>query len=364
MIIVLSLGDEIMAEDYKDSSDRIDACQKAYDRIVEQEEEEKNLEKKRAEEQRIASGIAAKKRKRIIAITAPIVVACIAFVIVLITVIIPKQKLNKAMRLLDSGDYEAANALLEEIGNNKTIASSKYDRAVELIDSNDYEAAYILLNGLDYKDSANKRKMIGKSDAWMRICPVGKSFFFGSYEQDNNMSNGKEDIEWLVLSKEGNKALVISKYTLDCQQYNTSYTNFTWETCSLRKWLNGTFLSTAFSSEEQSSIISSTVTADKNPSCSTSPGNNTIDKVFLLSIPEVNKYFSSHSERQCQGTAYCHAQGEWRGNGNAWWWLRSPGYDSDMAAFVDSSGSAQDYGDLVDRDDYAVRPALWINLGS
>ena len=74
----------------------------------------------------------------------------------------------------------------------------------------------------------------------------------------------------------------------------------------MRKWLNGTFISNAFSSDEQNMIQSTTVTADKNPSYSTSPGNNTTDKVFLLSITEVNQYFSSNSARECQGTAYCY----------------------------------------------------------
>ena len=84
----------------------------------------------------------------------------------------------------------------------------------------------------------------------------GKYITFGSYEQDNNTSNDKENIEWLVLDVLGDEAIVISKYALDCQQYNTSFTDVTWETCSLRKWLNETFLNAAFSSTEQNSISS------------------------------------------------------------------------------------------------------------
>ena len=194
---------------------------------------------------------------------------------------------------------------------------------------------------------------------------VGSTVFFGSYEQDNVASNGKEAIEWIVLAKEGNRALLISRYALDCQQYNTSWTSVTWETCSLRKWLNGTFIRNAFSSDEQRIIKSTTVTADKNPSYSTSPGNDTTDKVFLLSITEVNKYFSSNSARQCKGTDYCYAKGAYKDtNGNCWWWLRSPGYHSDCAAYVYYDGSVGDYGDIVYGADDAVRPALWIDLGS
>ena len=133
----------------------------------------------------------------------------------------------------------------------------------------------------------------------------------------------------------------------------------------MRKWLNGTFISNAFSSDEQNMIQSTTVTADKNPSYSTSPGNNTTDKVFLLSITEVNQYFSSDSARQCQGTAYCYAQGAYKGSkGNCWWWLRSPGSDSSYAARVYDDGSVRSSGTFVDYGSDAVRPALWINLGS
>ncbi len=199
------------------------------------------------------------------------------------------------------------------------------------------------------------------------IVEKGEYITFGTYEQDNNTFNGKEKIEWLVLKVDGDKALVISKYALDCQQYNKSDdTRVTWETCSLRKWLNGTFLSAAFSSEEQSSIISSTVTADMNPYYSTSPGNNTTDKVFLLSITEANKYFSSDSARQCSGTAYAKAQGAKTNtiNDNCWWWLRSPGDRSSRAAFVLSDGSVDNNGRLFDLSYGPVRPALWINLGS
>ena len=353
---------------FKDADEKFDTCKRKIEEIKAKEEADRLERERQAEQKRIAAEKAAKKRKKVIAITTPIVIACIAFLIVLTTVIIPKQKLNKAMGLLDSGDYEAAYALLEEMGNSDAIASSKYDRAVALINSNDYEAAYILLNGLEYKDSAEKAKEIFEKYEIekLKTASVGDIVYFGAYEQDNNTSNGKEDIEWLVLAKEGNKALVISKYALDCQQYNTSYTSVTWETCSLRKWLNGTFLNAAFSSEEQSSIISSTVTADKNPSYSTSPGNNTTDKVFLLSITEVNKYFSSDSARQCSATAYAKAQGAYTNtsNGNCWWWLRSCGYDSDHAACVSIGGSVGSYGINVSISSDAVRPALWINLGS
>jgi hypothetical protein len=220
----------------------------------------------------------------------------------------------------------------------------------------------------DYKDSAaqiEKTKTLVLKNA-----NVGDIVTFGSYEQDNDTSNGKETIEWQVLAREGSRLLVISKYALDCQPYNTSFTDVTWETCSLRKWLNGTFLNAAFSAEEQKMIPTVTVTADKNPTYGTDPGSNTNDKVFLLSITEVNKYFSSDKARICGATDYAEAQGAYTstfdsagGKAACWWWLRSPGNISSLAAYVDPYVDVDGYGNNVNRSNYAVRPALWIDLG-
>ena len=193
---------------------------------------------------------------------------------------------------------------------------------------------------------------------------VGSTVKFGHYEQDNNTSNGKEEIEWRVLAVKGNRALIISEYGLDCQPYDsTGYA--TWEVCTLRTWLNDTFYNAAFGTDHQKMIVHSTVIADKNSLYHTLAGNNTTDKVFLLSITEVNRYFSSNGARQCRGTAYCYARGACKGsNGNCCWWLRSPGRSSNLAAFVNSDGSVRGSGYGVRHGNFAVRPALWINLGS
>lgn len=354
-----------------------------------------DLEAKEAARQ-VAVEKAKKKAKKVAIIAAPIVCACIAFVIVLTTVIIPKQKCNKALDMIESGDYESAYALLEEIGKNDMIAANKYDRAIDLIDSGDYEsayalleeigdnetivsnkydravkciesgeyqAAYILLDGLEYKDSAEKLQSI--KPLLLAKANPGDTVFFGAYEQDNNTSNGKEDVAWLVLAKENNKIFVISEKGLDCQPYNIEqYANVTWETCTLRKWLNTDFINSAFSSDEKTKIPTVTVSADKKHGHSANPGNATQDQVFLLSITEANKYFNSTGARQCEPTDYAVANGAWESDsGNfCWWWLRSPGSTQDSAAYVHSSGDVIESGNDVDIGTSAVRPAMWISI--
>ena len=246
-------------------------------------------------------------------------------------VIIPAHKLNIARRLVESDDYETAYNLLYRSG------YESYDELIE---------------------SLKPRYLMG---AYSKAS-VGSYIIFGSYEQDNNISNGKEDIEWLVLERDDDKLLVISRYALDCQKYNSSTESVSWETCSLRSWLNEDFIGFAFSSNEQSLIQSTIIMADNNTNNETSPGNSTNDKVFLLSIKEVNEHFNSDNERQCHSTAYAKSQVTDMEE-KCRWWLRSPGFLSFDAAYVNIDGVIDEDGKYANYYGIYVRPALWIDLG-
>ena len=192
---------------------------------------------------------------------------------------------------------------------------------------------------------------------------VGSTVKFGKYYQSNNTT--KEDIEWQVLAKEDNRALLISKYGLDCKKYDeTNVSSVTWKTCTLRKWLNNDFINSAFTEEEKAYIPTVTVSADENPIYTTDPGYETEDEIFLLSIPEANKYFSNSTARQCKSTAYAKKNGarEYSGNGNCWWWLRSPGDTQLSVASVNIDGDVVSDGYGVYYAYLAVRPALWVDL--
>lgn len=284
---------------------------------------------------------------------------------------IAANKYDRAMDCIDAQDYETAYALLEEIGNEEATAACKYGWAMERIDAKDYETAYLLLDGLNYEDSEEKRESI-KPQYYRALhmkADVGDTVFFGSYEQDNSTYNGKEDIEWLVLAKEDNRLLVISQYGLDCKPYNRERADVTWESCTLRQWLNGVFLRTAFSKEERALIPTVTVSAAKNPYYSTNPGNATEDKVFLLGFEEANDYFKSEEARMCVPTAYAKSNGVYTSKSytkeyaaTCSWWLRSPCSKQSIAAEVYVSGDVLIGGDYVDNDGYCVRPAMWISL--
>ncbi len=331
----------------KEEADRLKKQrQEEADRLKKRRQEEANrLEKQRQEEEkRIAAEKAAKKRKKVISI----VCVCIAFMILLTQVIIPRLKYNKAMSMIDAGEYETALALLD---------------------------------GLEYKDS--ETQCINAAYQYYKPAldsvVVGETIIFGKYEQDNDTFNGKENIEWLVLAKKDNKLLIISQYALDCQPYNTEDVNVTWESCTLRTWLNADFFNAAFSDGEKGMIPTVTVSADENPDYNTNLGSATEDKVFLLSITETNRYFKTDEERMCVPTAYAKAHGAYTssdytkgGAATCWWWLRTPGKVDyhvlgggrmNLATNVDRDGGVISYGYDVSRDSGCVRPALWIDLG-
>ena len=200
-----------------------------------------------------------------------------------------------------------------------------------------------------------------------RVDQEPETYTFGSYEQDGDSSNGKEPIEWLVLDRDGDKVLLLSKYALDYQSFMPFYEPvtepYTWESCSLRRWLNGTFLNAAFSADEQQRLLTTTVI--------TSPGSlhrengpvTTEDRVFLLSNTEVYAYFASEAATAAEYTAYALSENPWPGNaatpGPADWWLRTTdGYDHPDGVYADGRVGE---GARAYEGEY-VRPAIWITV--
>ena len=277
---------------------------------------------------------------------------------------------NRAVSLMNNGQYLEAIAVFQSIEAYKNcddkINECNYQYAIGLLSSGNLDTAYDIFSKLsNYKDSSTKADeiLISKVKASLKNIKVGDYIKFGKYEQDNNTSNGQEDIDWLVLEVKNGKALLISKYVLDSKQYNSSCVNVTWETCSLRQWLNDSFLTTAFSTTEKAMIPTITVSAHPNPDYSTNAGNATQDKVFVLSAVEAAKYFSTDKARTCTATKYAKAQGAPdTQNGNSGWKLRTPGDSQSDVARVLTDGRIDYAGYYVDNTYGTVRPAIWIDI--
>lgn len=333
---------------YKDTNALADKCQAEIDRL----KEEERLEVERLEAARRREVARQAKRKKIItAIVAAVTVAIIVVYMVVTKVVIPNNNYNNAVALMNSGKYEDAITEFEALDGYKDSANqinkikeTTYNKAVELMNSGKYEDAFNKFEALDgYKDSDSLK--VTAEISIIANASIGDNVVFGNYDGNT---------EWIVLAKEDGKILVISKYAIEKKLYNTEYTYITWEKCTLRSWLNNEYLTSAFSNDERSRIIEVSINNPDNAKYGTDGGNNTTDKVFLLSIDEVNKYFTSDSARKAvlsDGTS-------------VWWWLRSPGYGSGTAADINSDGSVNGVGDHVNRETGAVRPALWIDISN
>ena len=192
---------------------------------------------------------------------------------------------------------------------------------------------------------------------------------FGRYPQ--GAKGEVEPLRWRVLSvdEREKKALLITEKLIDCRRYYDRFKKITWEDCDLRKWLNRDFLNSAFSEEERVKIK---VTKNINPDNSiykTAGGNPTVDRVFLLSIDEAERYFQRDKDRMAEATPYAVSRyrqtDSYKRFGDkvlGWWWLRSPGDGSGGAACVRPGGGFLVDGRSVHYGIVAVRPALWLNL--
>ena len=195
---------------------------------------------------------------------------------------------------------------------------------------------------------------------------VGDTVTMGLYEQDGVIDNGQEPIEWMVLDvdAQGGRALVVSKYSLDRLLYHSKYEPVTWETCDLRGVLNGEFLESVFSEEEIERIQLAQLHTQDNAKTGTKGGNDTLDRIFLLSAEEAETYFPTEKERAGLPTQYLLQLCAFT-NGleytSSVYWLRTPGDIQSHAAYVLSGlVNLSGWGGNIHK--LPIRPAMWISM--
>lgn len=281
------------------------------------------------------------------------------------------RKYDEANEKKKNGDYEGAISIYTGIIEYKEsrlfigeceekIKEIKYDEAVSYYNKNSFQEALTRFEALTgFKDSdANVLK------CKLKLINVGAVFNFGQYEQDNNIGNGKETINWIVLKKEANKVLLLSEKVLDSQKFYQYNQGVTWEKSDLRAWLNDTFYNSAFNSIERKIIFKSYLTDKKYSVWNVEPGPATYDNVFCLSNNEIETNLTDYSKWRGMPTSYAVAQGcKTNADGMATaWWLRTPGWDKTSVCAVKSSDSSIDsVGYYVYREYVGVRPAIWID---
>lgn len=285
----------------------------------------------------------------------------------------------------DIGDWEGAADAFSRAGDYADAAEqvneTRYRHAIELAAGGDYRgAASVFMSIKGYKDVDDLLKTdqnLSAAAAAVRddAFQPGKYVTFGHYRQSAD-SQDQTPVEWLVLARDGQNALLLSRYGLETKAYNDSREDTTWERCTLRAWLNGSFLESAFTAEEQNAVLLTDVDNSISQYYTqkyTNVGNNTKDKVFLLSYAEANLFLdvawdnNTNYKARAALTAYAaegpHDYQSFKTEENKYanaWWLRSPGSSRYDVEDVYTNGSIRH--DSGNDDEIAVRPAVWINL--
>ena len=163
----------------------------------------------------------------------------------------------------------------------------------------------------------------------------GSILYIGTYQ-------GKR-LPWRVLEQKGKVHLLLAEEILTQRPYHQRYIDVSWSRCSLRKWLNQELIREAFTFEERTRILNTRLENKANPKYQTNAGDKTVDKLYLLSLQELETYLPRREDRRL----------------DCWWWLRSPGCNLLTAASVYEDGSVYDTGINVHYTDGGVRPAMW-----
>lgn len=192
---------------------------------------------------------------------------------------------------------------------------------------------------------------------------IGEIVTFGAYPQIK-YSDERVPVEWRVLDVRDGKALLLSDKVIDMVRFNEKYADTTWADSILRGWLNGEFYETAFNDAEKAEIAATKISTPDNALRGTKGGEDTEDKLFALSIEELEKYFPSPADRRAKPTGHADEDGvyTYSETGYTIWWLRSPGYVQYAASRVGVGGTVSDtiYDDI--RAHRGARPAMWVRV--
>ncbi len=238
-------------------------------------------------------------------------------------------------------DYYGGEAYIEKYRENM------YLEVVSLYREGEYEEAaeLILECGTDYRDLSILYLNCVRGVVGEFRC--GDTIEYGTDERGRR-------IEWLVVAVAQGKVLLVSEDILFDSSFNAYDSSTSWESSTLRKYLNDTsaygFLGKTFTQSELDSILESVVVSEDSSVYGTYAGENTVDRVFLLSISELTQFTTNSDER----VAFHHGK-------THFWWLRTPGEDMSRMTVVSPNGLV--YSGGVDASDsHGVRPAMWVSL--
>lgn len=267
-----------------------------------------------------------------------------------------------------SGKYDEAITLLEEYGDRyndteERLTVCALGQARVMYDNGDYEGAYEIY--IAHQDQTEAQEMLSSDEHIAAIVQenstngrfrkIGNIVSFGSWEQNGDLSDGAEPIEWIVLKVDADRSMLVTAKAIDSIVFadiNNSTAN--WENSNIRAWLNQEFLFGAFTAEEAVSI-ETTVNMDE------SSNRQCEDKVFLLSIDEAKNLLDDGIIKGVS-TPWARSNGAFVAAGGSWQWLRSQGTDEKHIATISTSGHIDRIGQKANSKGGVVRPVVWLNV--
>lgn len=253
--------------------------------------------------------------------------------------------------------FSASIELDENITLHETVYPTNADNKTVTWSSSNSSVAKVS-NGLVTPSSIGETiitvKTHNNKTASCKIYVTATSIILGKYEQDGNVNNGKEKIKWIKIAEDNDKYLLVSKYILDYKEFNDTFMAeaCSWGNSTIRSFLNYDFYYSAFSTAEQETIITSKVQDYKADGVL---GNVTNDKVFLLSLQQVQDYFSSTSQRVAVATEYAKTQKKYATD--SYWLINS--YSSDLYKRLINKYGVNENNPRVNEPE-GIRPAIWV----
>lgn len=215
-----------------------------------------------------------------------------------------------------------------------------------------------------------EKRITSFDDVNMNYFDRFKTIKFGKYEQDNNIDNGDEDIEWYILDEKDDKYLLITKDTIISITYHIKDSDITWADSILRSFLNTYFYDVCFNTKEKQYILNTKLNEIDNGEFNNRYGEITNDTFFILSVNEFEKFFKEDKERIAKGNEYVEKLGvslistlpisETPIEDGTYVWTRTPGYKQSDVACINPDGSINHYGYNNFTNGLGARPCVWV----
>ncbi len=278
--------------------------------------------------------------------------ASIALIVVILAVVLftrttmSRRVLARAYEVVGShtGAWQKYNAVYRRTGEKEAYLKyleNRYKAAKQALNIGDLETAYD-----DFAAVSRPEKGFGYDQGYEDSC-----LQFARLEQKRIKESPADEVvhfarmDWRILERSDDRVLLIKDHSMGSTPFDETGEHTSWADSSVRKWLNGTFLTENFSQEETDLIFDTEVVTEKNTYFpGVDPGETTTDKLFLMSIGEEQDYYDLlHETETC-------------------WWLRTPGAHEGSMAFVYRDKEVMPYGYEVSNTEITVKPLIWLSL--